>query len=70
MGELLGDEDGNLTEVCLTSGRVLKADILVAGLGVLPSTDFLRDSEIVLDSKGFVPVDEVDIPICLMAFRS
>lgn len=58
VGELLGNEDGNLTEVCLTSGRVLKADILVAGLGVLPSTDFLRDSEIILDSRGFVPVDE------------
>lgn len=64
VGELLGNEDGNLTEVCLTSGRVLKADILVAGLGVLPSTDFLRDSEIILDSRGFVPVDEVYFLIC------
>ncbi|KAI9561897.1 hypothetical protein GHT06_012859 [Daphnia sinensis] len=58
VGELLGNEEGNLTEVCLTSGRILKADILIAGLGVLPSTDFLRDSEIILDSRGFVPVDE------------
>ncbi|XP_046442714.1 apoptosis-inducing factor 3-like isoform X2 [Daphnia pulex] len=58
VGELLGDEEGKLTEVILTCGRTLKADILVAGLGVLPSTEFLRDSEIVLDSRGFVPVDE------------
>ncbi len=62
VGELLGDEEGKLTEVVLTSGRTLKADILVAGLGVLPSTEFLRDSEIVLDSRGFVPVDEVNFP--------
>lgn len=60
VGELLGDEEGKLTEVILTCGRTLKADILVAGLGVLPSTEFLRDSEIVLDSRGFVPVDEVN----------
>jgi len=60
VGELLGDEEGNLTEVILTSGRTLKADILVAGLGVVPSTDFLRDSEVIIDSRGFVPVDEVN----------
>lgn len=59
VGEMLGDEEGKLTEVVLTSGRTLKADILVAGLGVLPSTDFLRDSDIILDSRGFIPVDEV-----------
>nr|CAH0112337.1 unnamed protein product [Daphnia galeata] len=59
VSELLGDEEGKLTEVILTSGRTLKADILVAGLGVLPSTDFLRDSDVFLDSRGFVPVDEI-----------
>lgn len=61
VAELIGDEEGNLTEVSLTSGRILRADLLIAGLGVLPSTDFLRGSEIVLDSRGFVPVDKVYI---------
>lgn len=59
VAELLGDEEGNLTEVCLKSGQILRADLLVAGLGVVPSTDFLRATDIVLDSRGFVPVDEV-----------
>ena len=66
VSELLGDEEGKLTEVILTSGRTLKADILVAGLGVLPSTDFLRDSDVFLDSRGFVPVDEVTFPFCFL----
>jgi hypothetical protein len=67
VSELLGDEEGKLTEVILTSGRTLKADILVAGLGVLPSTDFLRDSDVFLDSRGFVPVDEVTFPFCFLS---
>lgn len=59
VAELVGDEEGNLTEVCLTSGRILKADVLVAGIGVLPSTDFIRGSDVNLDSRGYVPVDKV-----------
>lgn len=61
VAELVGDEEGNLTEVSVTSGRILRADILVAGLGVLPCTDFLRASDVILDSRGFVPVDKVGL---------
>ena len=61
VAELVGDEEGNLTEVSVTSGRILRADILIAGLGVLPCTDFLRASDVTLDSRGFVPVDKVRI---------
>lgn len=56
---MIGDDDGILTEVSLTTGQTLQADILLAGLGVLPCTDFLRASDIVLDNRGYVPVDEV-----------
>ena len=59
VAELRGDEDGNLTEVELTSGQILKADLILSGLGVLPCTEFLRDTDVVLDSRGYVPVDEV-----------
>lgn len=66
VAELGGDEEGNLTEVTLTSGRILRADLLIVGLGVLPSTDFLRASDVILDSRGYVPVDEVNFDVILI----
>ncbi len=60
VSELRGDEDGRLTEVELTSGQTLAADLVVSGLGVVPCTDFLRDSDVRLDRRGYVPVDQVD----------
>lgn len=59
--EIIGNDDGNLKEVVLSSGQTLPADLLVAGLGVVPSTDFLKGSEINQDVRGFVPVDQVII---------
>lgn len=59
VAEMIGDDEGNLTEVALTNGQSLAADLLLAGLGVVPSTDFLRASDITLDSRGYVPVDQV-----------
>lgn len=59
--EMIGNDDGNLKEVVLSSGQTLPADLLVAGLGVVPSTDFLKGSEINQDVRGFVPVDQVII---------
>ena len=57
--EMVGDEEGNLTEVKLTTGQTLLADVLLAGLGVVPCTDFLRGSDICLDARGYGPVDKV-----------
>ncbi len=43
----------------LKSGQMLRADLLIAGLGVLPSTDFLLATDVILDNRGYIPVDKV-----------
>lgn len=49
---------GKATEVVLKSGKRLPADVVVAGIGVIPNTAFLRDSEIALTDRGFIKVNE------------
>ena len=46
-----------LTKVLLENGDELESDIVVLGIGVNPSTDYIIDEEIHTDSKGFVIVD-------------
>lgn len=54
--ELLG-EGGNVKKVVLKDGTAIEADIVVAGVGVVPVTDFLKESDVKVDERGFVPVD-------------
>ncbi|KAJ8286042.1 hypothetical protein GJAV_G00033900 [Gymnothorax javanicus] len=49
---------GQLKEVVLKSGKVLRADVCVIGTGSSPATSFLRQSGIHVDSKGFIPVSK------------
>ncbi len=56
---LKGDNDGRITEVVLKNGETLPADICIMGVGVKPSTGFLKDSEISLNAKGAVIADKV-----------
>ncbi|XP_055957866.1 apoptosis-inducing factor 3 [Patella vulgata] len=55
---LRGKEDDILTEVILSDGTVLSADICILGVGVVPATDFLKKSGIELTKRGFVSVNE------------
>ena len=56
---LNGNDDGRITEVVLQNGETLPADICIMGVGVKPSTGFLKESEIALNTKGAVIVDKV-----------
>ncbi|CAI4222692.1 unnamed protein product [Auanema sp. JU1783] len=47
-----------VTGVTLRDGTELPADVVIAGIGVLPNTDFLKSSNIKLDKRGFIPVDK------------
>ncbi|XP_030237826.1 apoptosis inducing factor mitochondria associated 4 [Gadus morhua] len=51
-------EDGKVKEVVLESGAVLQADVVVAGIGVVPNSDFLMGSQVQTDSRKAVVVDE------------
>ncbi|KAM5312957.1 apoptosis-inducing factor 3 isoform 1-T4 [Glossophaga mutica] len=48
-----------LKEVVLKSSKVVRADVCVVGIGAVPSTGFLRQSGISLDSRGFIPVNKM-----------
>ncbi|XP_040194314.1 apoptosis-inducing factor 3-like isoform X1 [Rana temporaria] len=54
----LHGENGQVKEVRLRNGTVLPADVVLAGIGVVPVTNFLKGSRIAVDSRGAVYVDQ------------
>ncbi|KAM4050854.1 apoptosis-inducing factor 3 isoform 5-T6 [Anomaloglossus baeobatrachus] len=55
----LREQEGKLKEVVLKSGKVLRADVCVIGIGASPTTGFLKQSGITIDSKGYIPVNKM-----------
>ena len=53
-----GNTDGEVTEAILSDDTVLPADICILGVGVAPSTDFIKESSINMN-RGFVTVNKV-----------
>ncbi|KAM9822485.1 apoptosis-inducing factor 3 isoform 2-T2 [Syngnathus typhle] len=58
VSEMIGHH-GQLKEVVLKSGKVLRADVCVIGAGCVPATSFLKQSGIHVDSKGFITVNKM-----------
>uniref|UniRef100_A0A3P8WPM6 AIF family member 3 n=1 Tax=Cynoglossus semilaevis TaxID=244447 RepID=A0A3P8WPM6_CYNSE len=58
VSEMIGHH-GQLKEVVLKSGKVLRADVCVIGAGSVPSTGFLKQSGLHMDSKGFITVNKM-----------
>uniref|UniRef100_A0A7N4NWR4 Apoptosis inducing factor mitochondria associated 3 n=1 Tax=Sarcophilus harrisii TaxID=9305 RepID=A0A7N4NWR4_SARHA len=52
-------QEGKLKEVVLKSGKVLRADVCVVGIGAVPATGFLKQSGINMDARGFIPVNKM-----------
>ncbi|KAM9359787.1 apoptosis-inducing factor 3-like [Symphorus nematophorus] len=50
-------ENGKVKGVVLNSGTVLEADVVIAGIGVTPNSDFLAGSEVRVDSRKAVIAD-------------
>ncbi|KAI6076121.1 Apoptosis-inducing factor 3 isoform X2 [Aix galericulata] len=55
----LREQENKLKEVVLKSGKVLRADVCVVGIGAVPATGFLKQSGINIDSKGFIVVNKM-----------
>ncbi|XP_015126200.1 apoptosis-inducing factor 3 isoform X2 [Diachasma alloeum] len=53
----IGREDGSLSQVELTSGEVLPADIVIAGIGSTLYTDWMKESAVEMRGDGSVVVD-------------
>ncbi|XP_005463796.1 apoptosis inducing factor mitochondria associated 4 isoform X1 [Oreochromis niloticus] len=51
-------ENGKVKQVVLKSGVVLEADVVIAGIGVIPNSDLLAGSGVEVDSKKAVIVDK------------
>lgn len=58
MRKVLSDDEGNVTGAELIDGTVLKADLVIMGVGSSCNTDFLKDTGIKMHTDGAVDVDE------------
>ncbi len=55
--EIVGEGD-KAVGVALPSGQTLEADMVVAGVGVVPETSFLKDSQLPVTKRGELEVNE------------
>mgnify|MGYP004443081833 FL=1 len=51
-------EEGNLINVVLDDERVVKADMVISAIGVMPDTRFIKDTGIKLGERGHIVVNE------------
>jgi len=51
-------DEESCVEIALNSGKKLSADLVILAIGVVPDTEFLRDSGLSLGVKGHILVDE------------
>lgn len=51
-------EEGNLINVVLDDERVIKADMVISAIGVMPDTRFIKDIGINLGERGHIVVNE------------
>uniref|UniRef100_A0A3Q2E6E2 Apoptosis inducing factor mitochondria associated 5 n=1 Tax=Cyprinodon variegatus TaxID=28743 RepID=A0A3Q2E6E2_CYPVA len=50
--------NGKVKEIVLKSGNVIPADVLIVGIGSIPNSEYLQDTNIQMNSKKFVIVNK------------
>lgn len=56
LNEEIADINGN--EITFKSGKKEDYDIIIEGIGTKPNSDFVKNSNVQLDEKGFIPVND------------
>lgn len=56
--EEIRGENGKVKEVVLKSGAILEADVVIAGIGVIPNTEFLKGSQVEVNNRSAVVIDK------------
>jgi NADPH-dependent 2,4-dienoyl-CoA reductase/sulfur reductase-like enzyme len=51
------DADGNVSEVHLSNGKSIKADLVIAGIGAKPNTNWLHNSGLSVENDGGITCD-------------
>ena len=56
--DFVTNEDGALEKVILDNGEEIEADVVVLGIGVIPSISYIQNEEIKTDSRGYIIVND------------
>ena len=56
--EIVGSS-GKVVSVVLKSGETLEADVVLVGVGVVPDTEFMKNSGLTMTKRGELKVDKV-----------
>lgn len=56
--EEIRGENGKVKQVVLKSGAILEADVVIAGIGVIPNTEFLKGSQVEVNNRSAVVIDK------------
>jgi len=56
--KFITNDEGILIKVILENGDELDADIVILGIGVTPSTDYIQGDDVKKDTRGYIIVDK------------
>ena len=56
--KFITNDEGILIKVILENGDELDADIVILGIGVNPSTDYIQGDDVKKDTRGYIIVDK------------
>lgn len=56
LNEEISNVEGN--KVTFKSGKEASYDIIITGVGITPNSDFVKSSNVQLDNKGYIPVND------------
>ncbi|AAT76009.1 NADH oxidase [Mesoplasma florum L1] len=56
--EFVKDNNGKVTGAKTINGEIIKCDVVILSIGVIPNTSFLRDTDLELENNGAIKINE------------